>query len=175
MANLRERSIDRAGDARAATVGADDEPRRDVYSAVHVAAVNTRDPAVEAARYAVNGHARHQCCPSLHGGIDEQRVEDVAARRDQHVDVEAVLDRARHRRARAVEHDLTDRGCAGIEHCRQQSPAGQLHTPLRAIAWVDNVSLGKALRSTSSTSWPAAASSIAVAAPAHRAPTTTTS
>src|SRR3954454_13429612 len=47
--------------------------------------------------------------------------------------------------------------------------------PLRAIACVDMVSLGNDARSTSCTSWPAAASSMAVAAPPQRAPTTTTS
>ena len=47
--------------------------------------------------------------------------------------------------------------------------------PLRAMACVDNVSLGNALRSTKTTSCPAEASSKAVAAPAHLAPTTTTS
>jgi hypothetical protein len=42
-------------------------------------------------------------------------------------------------------------------------------------AWVDSVSLPYRPRSTTSTRWPARASSIAVAAPAHRAPTTMTS
>src|SRR5262245_3188952 len=48
-------------------------------------------------------------------------------------------------------------------------------TPARTRECVEVVSLGKAARSSSTTSWPARASSIAVAAPAHRAPTTTTS
>ena len=48
-------------------------------------------------------------------------------------------------------------------------------TPPRTRPCVDRVSLGKRDRSTRATSWPARASSIAVAAPAQRAPTTTTS
>src|SRR3954468_20485199 len=45
-------------------------------------------------------------------------------------------------------------------------------TPGAWIAWVESVSLGKVARSTSSTRWPARASSIAVGEPAQRAPTT---
>ena len=40
------------------------------------------------------------------------------------------------------------------------------------MKWVDSVSLGSSARSTSSTRWPARASSIAVGEPAQRAPTT---
>ena len=48
-------------------------------------------------------------------------------------------------------------------------------TPPRAIAWVDRVSLGSCARSSTAASCPRAASSRAVAEPATRAPTTTTS
>ena len=44
-------------------------------------------------------------------------------------------------------------------------------TPPRTKAWVDVVSLGNRDRSMRTTSWPARASSSAVAAPAQRAPT----
>jgi len=40
------------------------------------------------------------------------------------------------------------------------------------MLWVEIVSLGNVARSTSSTRWPWCASSMAVVAPAHRAPTT---
>lgn len=45
-------------------------------------------------------------------------------------------------------------------------------TPGGWITWVESESLGNVARSTSSTLWPARASSMAVGAPAHRAPTT---
>src|SRR4051794_1550778 len=48
-------------------------------------------------------------------------------------------------------------------------------TPPSINAWVDTVSAGSRVRSTTNTSSPASATSRAVAAPAHRAPTTTTS
>ena len=48
-------------------------------------------------------------------------------------------------------------------------------TPPRDRAWVDKVSLGNCALSTSATSWPIRASSMAVEAPAARAPTTITS
>src|SRR6058998_823414 len=48
-------------------------------------------------------------------------------------------------------------------------------TPVRMSAWVDNVSEPEAARSSSATRRPARARSMAVAAPAQRAPTTTTS
>jgi hypothetical protein len=48
-------------------------------------------------------------------------------------------------------------------------------TPLRAIECVDTVSLGKDAWSTTTTSCPSRASSMAVADPATRPPTTTTS
>jgi hypothetical protein len=48
-------------------------------------------------------------------------------------------------------------------------------TPLRAIEWVDTVSLGNDAWSTTTTSCPRRASSMAVADPATRPPTITTS
>ena len=70
----------------------------------------------------------------------------------------------------------TSRTAGAPEACTSSSRPQRASwtTPPRAMPWVDTVSLGKGDRSRSSTSCPALASSIAVAAPAQRAPTTTT-
>jgi hypothetical protein len=67
---------------------------------------------------------------------------------------------------------------AGVPLSRTSSSRPQRRswtTPLRAIEWVEIVSLGNDVWSTTTTSWPRRASSMAVADPATRAPTTTTS
>jgi hypothetical protein len=86
-----------------------------------------------------------------------------------------VLDRPRGRLAGALK--VTCR-IAGAPLSRTASSRPQRRswtTPLRAIECVDTVSLGNDAWSTTTTSWPRRASSMAVADPATRPPTTTTS
>lgn len=92
---------------------------------------------------------------------------------DDEVDAEAVLHGACGDLATDVEVGPAQAGRSRVEQPVEDGPPLQLHDPARAIAWVDRVSLGNSARSTTTTSCPDLASSIAVAAPAQRAPTTT--
>jgi hypothetical protein len=74
-----------------------------------------------------------------------------------------------------MEADLPDGGGAAVQDLLEQPQRRSWTTPLRAIEWVETVSLGNDARSTTATSWPRRANSIAVADPATRPPTTTTS
>jgi hypothetical protein len=99
----------------------------------------------------------------------------VAARREQHVDPGAVLDSPDGEHSVEAERDLPRRWRAAREYPIEQPQRDSCTTPPRAMPRVDNVSLGCTAWSTSPTSWPARASSSAVAAPAQRDPTITTS
>ena len=110
-------------------------------------------------------------------GLGQERVENVATRRDQQIDAGTVSFTARVTDPPAALNvtcaDAPARRCARTASSSPQRCS--CTTPGRAIWWVDSVSLGKTSRSTSTTSCPCRASRSAVAAPAARAPTTTTS
>jgi hypothetical protein len=90
------------------------------------------------------------------------------------VDACPVFDLPNGLRVAQPKEELADRRRSGAVHCVEESPACQLDDAPRARPWVDTVSLGNAVRSSRSTSYPERLSSMAVAAPAHLAPTTTT-
>jgi hypothetical protein len=80
-----------------------------------------------------------------------------------------------HRLTKGVERDLPDGRGTAVQDRLQQPQRWSWTTPLRAIECVEMVSLGNDAWSTTSTSRPRQASSMAVADPAARPPTTTTS
>ena len=96
-----------------------------------------------------------------------------------HVDACLVLDRQPERSVSPLAVLLEKDERTGGAPLSSTSPSGPHRdswtTPPRTSEWVEVVSLGSRARSSSRTSWPARASSMAVAAPAARDPTTMTS
>ena len=114
--------------------------------------------------------------PASSAAVEQDGVEDVAARREQVVDAGLVLDLPDEVDRSGRWNDTDRMGGAPLATTSSSRPQrASWTTPPRAMAWVDSVSLGSSARSTTTTSRPWRASSIAVAAPAQRAPTTTTS
>ena len=165
----------RPGDPRAQPVGPDDKTPTELEGAGAVAGHHPGDPTRARPGDALDRDAHPDVGARGAGRVDEQRVQHGAPGRHQGVD--AVAPPSRRVTTPSVSWKETSRRAGAPD---ASTPSSRPHrwsctTPLRAIAWVDSVSAGNVARSTSTTSWPARASSRAVAAPAQRAPTTTTS
>ena len=167
---------DAAGDAGAKSIGPDDEAGMEL--AGRAIAVSRRDAGDASSGVRQRPGDRHS---GLHrrarllGGGQQDRVEHVTAGCEQVVDPGAVLDLLGERAALEAEREGVDRRSATGDDLVEESPAVELHDATRERAWVERVSLGSSARSTMTTSSPWRASSIAVEAPAVRAPTTMTS
>ena len=124
---LGERRPDRAGDPRPEPVGPDDVPRVDRRQrAGPVLPVYADDPAVCVAADPGDGEPRAEGGPGVDGRVDQQRVDHLAAGRDEQVDARRVLDGPADGLAGGGEPHLTQRGCAAREHVAEQAPALQL-------------------------------------------------
>jgi hypothetical protein len=171
-----DRGADRTGDAGAQAIGTDDDPGVQLDGiAGQVASSRPDHPTGVVATDASDGDAEPNVGACGTSGVGNDGVEHVPTGSDQVVDPGAVLDAARDRLARRLEGDLANRGCTARQDLVEQAQRASWTTPLREMEWVDSVSLGKWARSRTTTSWPMRARSNAVAPPAARAPTTTTS
>lgn len=166
---------DSLGDRRAQTVGADDDLCRqgDLRSAAH-ASDDAGDP-ITGPHHITDREVLDEFDTGLDRSLDEQRIQHCPPR----ADVSATPPTAG-----PIPDNCTGPTSKRIDvigaHPRARSRSSNPHASRRAAPrchkkCVDMVSLGNVARSTSATRCPARASSIAVDAPAHRAPTTTTS
>ena len=125
--DLAHRRTHGACDTRSQSVGADHHPRVDRDgTAVTRSSVHARHPAVVAALDAVDRDPGADRCAGPSGGILEDRVEHVAARRHEVIDAVTVLDGPRHRDARNVERHVADLGCTALDNVVEQTPTMEL-------------------------------------------------
>ena len=92
---LQRLGADVPGHPRPASVRTDDEPRAAVQGGRQLAVLadDAGDPTVAGPQHAGRGQPRSERGAGLLRGVNEQTVEQVAARGDQEVDTGAVLDR----------------------------------------------------------------------------------
>ena len=129
---LQDARPDQVRRAGADAVGADHEPGGQLEAArgARLVGEDSGHPAVRAPDDVGHGRPGHQRGTRADRSVGEDRVQDVAAGREHHVDACLVLDRQPERSvgplAVLLEQDGAHRGRAAVEHVTQQPPPRQL-------------------------------------------------
>jgi hypothetical protein len=166
----------KAGDRRTHPVGADGDPGADDETRAPLVAPNdTGHPPVPVAAHVGDGDAEAHVGAGVPGRVDQDRVEHSAARGVESVDAGAQSDRYVDSVRAVVEHTAPHRWSADGDDPIEQPPAGELQHGT-AQEGVGRESVGAILAAIlHQDPYPGTARTSAVAAPAGRAPTTTTS